>query len=796
MKREMEKKSEEEKEKKLEEEKQMREFEAQVAMASCSTPPHSLTYNDNAYTNVSDVSGSSSISSKLQVSTSDSSCQTPLYLTNKTPRKLKLYNELQSKNKEIKDMKKQINAITQQLANVNTVEQMLTLTKQFLPPSLFLIISTHINRRNTKATGYRYSNEFKQLALTIYFLGPKVYRFLQSTLALPNPCTLRRITKHYEINPGLNDSLFNFLQFKTQHFSPESLECVLCADEMAIKSNLFYNISKDEIIGFNETNNRKTYDPAKFVLVLLVQGINFNWKQPIAYFFISNSCTGFDLQDIILTSIFKLENIKINVKAFVSDMGSNFIGLSNKLQVSPERPYFEINNKNIVYIFDPPHLLKATRNMFYQHNFKYDNELIEKKHLVSFYNEDSKNNLRAAPKITYSHIFPGPFEKMRVYLAAQVFSESVSAGMLLFLNSSHLPDTSLPTINFIQNMDKLFDIFNSSRRPGLKQFNRPFKNTDSQISHLKFMENFFKTLQVFNKKTNVEVTNQMKFIRGWLISISGLFQLWESLKVTNTDESYVLYTSRINQDRLENLFGTFRTQHNGNNINPTPIQFIWSYKQNFCLNYFTHSDNANCIGDLDEILSKINTDPLNDENIKTIFHDKNPFQFKKNILAIDTPDYRNLSMPEKNAFIYVCGFLMKKCIEKHSCDICIQYAKSQNKLDESFLLCYFKAYENAEKTMFGNLMMPQHAFYNYIDELENIFINRFPHIAINKEVGIKLKLSMINVVFSHPCPLFSKDYLINYFIRFRIHAAIKFLNRNLISEKIKKNRKLCILNHL
>ncbi|CAI6354376.1 unnamed protein product [Macrosiphum euphorbiae] len=295
--------------------------------------------------------------------------------------------------------------------------------------------------------------------------------------------------------------------------------------------------------------------------------------------------------------------------------------------------------------------------MFYQHNFKYDNELIEKKHLVSFYNEDSKNNLRAAPKITYSHIFPGPFEKMRVYLAAQVFSESVSAGMLLFLKSNHLPDTSLPTINFIQNMDKLFDIFNSSRRPGLKQFNRPFKNTDSQISHLKFMENFFKTLQVFNKKTNVEVTNQIKFIRGWLISISGLLQLWESLKVINTDESYVLYTSRINQDRLENLFGTFRTQHNGNNINSTPIQFIWSYKQNFYLNYFTHSDNANCIGDLDESLSKINTDPLNDKNIKIIFHDNNPFQFKKNILAIDTPDYRNLPMPEKNAFIYVCGFV-------------------------------------------------------------------------------------------------------------------------------------------
>jgi len=58
--------------------------------------------------------------------------------------------------------------------------------------------------------------------------------------------------------------------------------------------------------------------------------------------------------------------------------------------------------------------------------------------------------------------------------------------------------------------------------------------------------------------------------------------------------------------------------------------------------------------------------------------------------------------------------------------------------------------------MYGNLMMPQHEFYNYIDELENIFINRFPQIFIENEVGIKLKLSMTNVVFRHPCPLFKR----------------------------------------
>jgi len=51
------------KEKKLEEQKGMPEFVAQVAMASCSSPSHSLSYNDNVCTNFSDVSSCSSISS-------------------------------------------------------------------------------------------------------------------------------------------------------------------------------------------------------------------------------------------------------------------------------------------------------------------------------------------------------------------------------------------------------------------------------------------------------------------------------------------------------------------------------------------------------------------------------------------------------------------------------------------------------------------------------------------------------------------------------------------------------------
>jgi len=156
---------------------------------------------------------------------------------------------------------------------------------------------------------------------------------LQNPLSLPTSRTLRRLTSKYEINPGLNDFLFNFVSFKISSFKPEALGCILCADEMALKTNLFYNVSKDKIIGFHELNSRKKYGPAKYALVLMLRGINENWKQPIAYFLVS--CTGTDLKDIIMPTICRIQNIKLNIKAYVTDQSTNFVSFSKSFYVSP-----------------------------------------------------------------------------------------------------------------------------------------------------------------------------------------------------------------------------------------------------------------------------------------------------------------------------------------------------------------------------------------------------------------------------------------------------------------------------
>ena len=49
----------------------------------------------------------------------------------------------------------------------------------------------------------------------------------------------------YELNPGLNDFLYEVLKFKVLNFKPEALDCTLCADEMALKTHLFYSLRKD-----------------------------------------------------------------------------------------------------------------------------------------------------------------------------------------------------------------------------------------------------------------------------------------------------------------------------------------------------------------------------------------------------------------------------------------------------------------------------------------------------------------------------------------------------------------------
>jgi len=88
---------------------------------------------------------------------------------------------------------------------------------------------------------------------------------------------------------------------------------------------------------------------------------------------------------------------------------------------------------------------------------------------------------------------------MQVYLAAQVFSESVVAGMNTHLALGKLPFESKFTIIVVDIMDKLFDISNSSKVPNSKCYRKPFKNTSLQIEYLSMMLSYLKKIKIVSK---------------------------------------------------------------------------------------------------------------------------------------------------------------------------------------------------------------------------------------------------------------------------------------------------------
>lgn len=208
-----------------------------------------------------------------------------------------------------------------------------------LPPNLSMIVKNYVRMSQRKPQGFRYSSQVKQMTLTIYFFGLIVYRFLKNILQLPSPRTLRRVTEKVEIILGLNDILFNCLEIKMKNFKDDAKDIVLCVDDMAIKTNLFYNLSKDYIIGFNNSYDTKTYECAKHVLCFMIRSLNYKWKQPVAYFFINNSCTGIALKNTVFAVISRLQSISLNIKVFTTDQGSNFYSFANKMHVSIKRPY-------------------------------------------------------------------------------------------------------------------------------------------------------------------------------------------------------------------------------------------------------------------------------------------------------------------------------------------------------------------------------------------------------------------------------------------------------------------------
>lgn len=707
--------------------------------------------------------------------------QTTTDLSSKSPTKVEMRKKILTLEKELATSKRLFDTKI-------TLEDVFKFLEQNYCEKSSLFLKSQLSLLKTSPTGSRYSDDLKKFALGIYFLGPKAYKKMSTICRLPSKRTLHRFTQKWVVEPGFNEFIFQVTELKLKQLKEKEKDCIVCLDEISIKSHLYYDISKDKIVGFQESYSRNSNAKmASTALTVMVRGLASNWKLPLAYFFYNTCADSADLKDILFTTIRKCRAIGLNIMGVVSDQGPNFQKLvKSSLKLDENNPFFFVDDTKIVYLFDIPHLLKSTRNNFFSYIFSLKNGETKKHYLETFYNNDKTKQYKLAPKLTNDHIFPNNFQKMKVKLASQVFSHSVATGMHTYIHFNVLPQEASVTASFVEKMNDLFDLLNSNNFENCQAF----MGTGKQFKLLEESFNMFNDLKILDYGRK-DVTKRMKFILGWKITIRALIALWGMLK----ERGYkYLFTRNLNQDCLENFFGQIRNC-SGNVKNPTPIQFCRAFKKLFSLKYFNEVEGANCMDDINEVLINLGGDYT--KKYSEILGTCSELTYTP--LKVFTNDYQNLKSPEGNALIYVTGYLLKKCLGQHSCDVCLKFAEnsSETLANEETIFLKQKSYLS-DKTHCGGLTVPSKDMVDHVVLLENIFLKHFNSIANKKGIGNFLKEKYSEIKFCHPCPNFPLNYYISLYSRLRIYFTLKFLNQEIKTKKCQAsdNMKLNILKHL
>ncbi|KAF6215852.1 hypothetical protein GE061_000187 [Apolygus lucorum] len=168
-------------------------------------------------------------------------------------------------------------------------------------------------------------------------------------------------------------------------------------------------------------------------------------------------------------------------------------------------------------------------------------------------------------------------------------------------------------------------------------------------------------------------------IQGWIRTVNAVQLLWTTLKEEIPfDKCSYLVPRRLNQDPLENLFGSIRSKC-GSNVNPSAYQFTSALKT--CLvNKLADDDlnKGNCEGDVQpqEILESLqrflvpsaNPEgrepvPASNSSLPTNYSDS--FAVPRQVIVRqDCTGHRGISCA------YVCGFSVSRLLGKHSCEQC------------------------------------------------------------------------------------------------------------------------------
>ena len=464
------------------------------------------------------------------------------------------------------------------------------------------------------------------------------------------------------------------LKLRVDDMHSHEKNCCLVFDEMSLKQHIFYDRHSGTVLGIEGGK------PVNQALVLMVRGISTKWKQPFGYFLGHGSVTSAELSKIVREGVLKLDKIGLNVRALICDQSATNIASLRKLGFSldPYKPHIQIpSHESIVHIiFDPPHLIKNVRNNLIRHDIEVDGEIVSWKHIQSFYDMDNRNPVRMAPKLTDQHLDPGPLLAMKVKLATQVFSHQVSSALKVCLEQQMMSQDASPTADFVEKMDKCFDLMNSRKLFADKPARCALTASGQNLEDLEEMKKWIEKWRFIGVKNPKSIPSHW----GLSVAIDSILSLSRELLAIGFQ---FVCTSRFNQDCIENFFSIIRSK-GGWNDRPSAVQFCSAYQNALLLLSVEKSkSNSNCLDDEDVGLAiSLTTNISNKENscessinlanstiseIQPRISNKACTEVSVGIVPVECQSEEVYSESVEQVLTYIAGWLVRKvCI----CDAC------------------------------------------------------------------------------------------------------------------------------
>lgn len=644
-------------------------------------------------------------------------------------RKIKILQQrLKRRDTRIRSLKNLIASLKKKGGNDNLVHAI----EHNFDEDFFKILQSQFLNKGKK-TGKRYDERTKSFAMTLQFYSPKAYKFVRGIFrSLPHPATIRKWVSVLDCEPGFIAEVFEFLKL-----NPGCKKYSLVLDSMSIRKQVIWDKKNNKFSGYVDLGNgfsdqNETY--ASEALVFMVVSMKEKFKCPVGYFLVDKICAEVQAE-LVKTCILKLHEVGIDVVNLTFDGAQANIRTARLLGCNFEckETSFEVNGKRVSVSLDACHMVKLARNTLA------DKKVISSplgdikwQYIVDLVEEQKKIGLKFGNKLSSHHVrFFN--KKMNVSLAVQTLSASTANAIEFLMNSGHPKfEGAEATIEFIRNIDKLFDALNS-RNPFEKGLKQPLFPEKKEIWEELFKESidYLESLSIGGK--NILNHQRKMFAVGFIISCKSIINI--SQKLLDDGWKYVL-TYKLSQDHLELFFSCMRAKGGWNN-NPNSMQFKWAMRRLLFRNA-VQVESGNC-----KLIDSPDLQP-------SVFESEEAELLKIDEIAIKMANLesKNLKDFKENILVYVSGFIVRNLIKMLTCKYCIKmilHVKTVDKvlIEHNYCINVEKNYEFTKFVDLGGLKLPSPSVLGIIKKCETFF-QAYSGVNIQMTNAIQKAISFVN----------------------------------------------------